>query len=399
MTTAELRGTPPAGRFALAAALCSNLGQTFFIGLFGSAFRADFALSESELGLLYGVATLCSGLLMFWLGAIADHLAMRRAIVVALLALAGGALLLGVADSTPLLFAALFVVRLAGQGIVGHLAVVAAGRYAIRRRGRAIAMTTYGFILGEAMFPPLVALALGWISWRTVWLIAAGLLIMLAIPLLYRLARPLADPAPPVLAEGQIPVAQLRRRELLRDPLFWRVASILLMPPLVVTAIFLHQGTLAEMLGWPLPRVASGFVLYAACQGVFAFAGGRLVDLFSAQRLLRFSLLPAALGMLSLSFASPEFSLWLLFAGLGMSVGLNAVISGGIWVELFGSVQLGMIRGVYVAMMVLSTAIGPVLFGLLFDWQVSLLAIGLGVLVYAVVVPLVVVPGIRAARG
>jgi hypothetical protein len=54
-----------------------------------------------------------------------------------------------------------------------------------------------------------------------------------------------------------------------------------------------------------------------------------------------------------------------------------------------------MIRGVYAALMVVSTAIGPVLLGGALAADVSLLAIGIWLLAYAVVVPAVLVPGIR----
>ena len=124
----------------------------------------------------------------------------------------------------------------------------------------------------------------------------------------------------------------MRRVTLFRHGGFLRVLAVVLVPPIVVTAVFLHQGTLAERLGWALSDVASGFVLFAAIQGVFAFAGGRLIDRFSARALLRFSLLPAGLGLLSLSLVSPQLALWLMFAGVGMTAGLNGVISGAVWV-------------------------------------------------------------------
>jgi len=394
------RGLPPAGRFALAAALCSSVGQTFFIGLFGADFRAEFGLSQSALGAMYGTATLCSGLLMFWLGSIADHWPMRRAILLTMLGLAAGALLVGSGTTLAVLMIGLFLIRLCGQGLAGHLAVVAAGRYAVRRRGRAMAMVTYGFIIGEALYPMLVAAAMGWLGWRGIWLVAAVLMLVVAMPVLTLLASPLAHPAESGRSSGDGSEPQLMRRvTLFRHGGFLRVLAVVLVPPIVVTAVFLHQGTLAERLGWALSDVASGFVLFAAIQGVFAFAGGRLIDRFSARALLRFSLLPAGLGLLSLSLVSPQLALWLMFAGVGMTAGLNGVISGAVWVELFGTAQLGMIRGVYAALMVVSTAIGPVVLGLLFDWQVSLLTMALGYLAYAVVLPFLLVPGIRGTSG
>jgi MFS family permease len=90
--------------------------------------------------------------------------------------------------------------------------------------------------------------------------------------------------------------------------------------------------------------------------------------------------------------------LWLLFCGLGVTAGLTSVVGSAIWVELFGTRQLGMIRGVYAALMVLSTALGPVLLGGLLDAGVTLLAIGIGVAVYVAVVPVLAAPSNLAER-
>lgn len=394
------RGIPPAGRFALMAALLSSAGQTFFIGLFGGEFRSAFDLSDTQLGALYGGATLASGLVMFWLGSIADHIALRRAVVGTVLVLALGALLISRAEQAWMLLPGLFLVRLTGQGLMGHLGVVAAGRYAIRRRGRALAMVSYGFILGEACFPPLVAAALGIMDWRTVWLLVSIGLTVAAAPLLYLLARPLiGDPAGDAAKQsGHDPGLPMRRAGLFVNGPFLRVLTVVLVPPVLITALFLHQGAIAERQGWTLLRVANGFVLFAVVQALAAFSAGRLIDRFSARELLRFQLLPAALGVLALGLMSPSAALWAMFAGLGITAGFNSVIAAAIWVELFGTRQLGMIRGVYAALMVLSTALGPVALGLLLDADVTLLSIGLGIAMYTLVVPALAVPGITRSR-
>lgn len=391
---APIQGLPAAGRFALAAALISSFGQTFFIGLFGADFRTDFNLDEARLGLLYGAATLTSGLLMFWLGAIADHWRLGRAALLSTGLLVCGALFIGLAGELWQLVMGLFLVRLGGQGLTGHLAVVAAARYARRRRGRAVAMASYGFILGEATFPLLVALVVGALSWQTVWLVAAFLIAVVAMPLLHRLAARLQSPIEKGRDTPSAPVDLMQRRQLFIHGGFLRVLGVVLVPPVLVTAVFLHQGTLGEIQGWRLGQVAQGFMLFAAMQGLLAFTGGRLIDRFSARLLLRFSLLPAGVAMLGLGLLPTGPSLWLLFAGLGMTAGLNGVISGAVWVELFGTAQLGMIRGVYAALMVVSTAVGPVLLGGLLAAEVSLLALGSVLFAYAAIIPALLVPGI-----
>jgi MFS family permease len=145
--------------------------------------------------------------------------------------------------------------------------------------------------------------------------------------------------------------------------------------------------------------VASGFVLFAGMQAVAAFAGGRLVDRFSARALLRFYLLPLGLAVLSPGLLPPSVSLWLMFAGLGLTAGINGVVCGAVWVELFGTARLGLIRGVYAALMVVSTAVGPVVLGAALEAGVGLAVMGWATIAYVILVPWLLVPGPRAGRG
>jgi len=301
----------------------------------------------------------------------------------------------------------LFLVRLAGQGLMGHLGVVAAGRYAVRRRGRALAMVSYGFIIGEALLPPIVASAMSQYDWRSVWLVASAVVLLAGLPVLALLARPLtgnpaADAERSADSSGQpdaAPSVTWRRRALITDSAFLRVLLVVLVPAVLITAVFLHQGSIAERMGWSRMSVGSAFIGFALSQGLAAFLAGRLIDRFSARSLLRYQLLPAAVGVLALGLAAPGPALWVMFCGLGLTAGLNSVIAAAIWVELFGTRQLGMIRGVYAALMVLSTALGPVMLGGLLDSGVTLLSFAIGVAIYAVVVPLLAVPGITARGG
>lgn len=392
------RGIPPAGRFALTAALCSSLGQTFFIGLFGGEFRAAFDLSDAAFGTLYSTATLASGLLMFWIGGLADHVALKRAaLLVAVLLAAGAATIAGSAG--PIGFAiGLFLLRLAGQGLLGHLAVVAAGRFATARRGRALAMSSYGFILGEALFPSLVALALESLSWRDVWWSLSLVAVVLVGPALYALGRPLIGDPSADASEEASPPPRVGRARLLIDPNFLRVLLIVLVPPVVVTALFLHQAAIAERQGWSLLLVGRGFMAFAACQFLASFAAGRLIDRFGARPLLRVQLLPLGLALLALGGLDATPSLWAMFIGLGLTAGVNSVLAAAVWVELYGTRQLGLVRGVFMALMVVSTALGPIALGLLLDAGVTLWSIGIAVMGWVVLVPPLAVPGRHALR-
>lgn len=386
-----------AAAFGLCAAFLSSAGQTFFIGLFGGFIRDEFGLGEGTLGALYGTATLASGLLMFWLGGLADRLNPGQAISVSLAILGGGAMLLAFGRSPPWLLAGLFMLRLGGQGLTGHIAIVAAARHGGLRRGRSIATAAYGFILGEAFLPLLVTAALGILDWRWLWAGVSAFVLIAALPLMRRLAAPLPGRLPPddtPAAPGDV----TGRWQLLRDGRFLAALAVVLVPPFVITAVFLHQGTLGATKGWTPGQVAAAFLGFAACQAVTTLLSGRLVDRFGSLGLLRGYLLPLGLGILGLGFVPGPMGLWLLFCGLGVAAGSNSVVAGAVWVEVFGTRRLGMVRGVYAGLMVLATAISPALLGLALAAGVSIQAMAIITAVYAVLVPPLAAPRVGRPR-
>lgn len=372
-----------AAAFGFSAALVSSVGQSFFIGLFGAFVTADLGLEKSQWGALYGLATLASGLLMFRLGSLADRLPMKHAITIALSVLGVGAIAMAIAGGPLALLAGLFCLRLGGQGLAGHMAIVAAARHA-RQRGRSIATAAFGFILGEALLPLAVVALLGWLDWRWVWGCAALLVLGVALPVLRVAAAPLPKATVLMASEG---APRLRRRNLLVKPAFVAALSVVLVSPFVVTAIFLHQGTLSALRGWAPAQIAWGFFGFATAQTASTWLTGRWIDRHGARRVFRVYLLPVAVAVLMFAFGPPQWALWSLFMGLGVTAGANSVVSGALWAEVFGIDNLGMVRGIYTGFMVIATAVSPLLFGLALEQGVSMALLAAGVCAYVITVP------------
>lgn len=385
-----------AAGFGLAAAWMSSFGQSFFIGMFGAPAQAALGLHSAQWGALYGLATGASGMLMFWLGAMADRVATRKAISIALAILACGAALMASAQAPWMLLLGFFCLRLGGQGLCSHLAIVTAARHA-RLRGRSVATAAFGFILGEALLPLVVTALLGWIDWRWVWACAGALVLLVALPVLRRIAAPL----PLDVAQPQSgPLSDvMARRQLLRQPAFLAALPVMLTLPFVVTAVFLHQGALSAARGWTPAQIATGIVGFALIQATTTWASGRWIDRHGARWIFRIYLWPLAAGVLVGGFAPSAMAVWGLFLGMGMASGAQSVLSGALWAELFGVRQLGMVRGVFTALMVLSTAASPPILGYALQAGTPLTALTGAVAVNAVVVPWLVARWIRPAAG
>lgn len=369
--------------FGLLATLFSGFGQTFFIGLFGGVWREEFGLDYAQLGLIYSAATLVSGLLIVKVGRWLDDIPLPRYTALAVLAFAAGCALVALAPSALWLIPGILLLRLCGQGLMGHIAVTTIARYFHAGRGRALALAQLGFPLSEALLPMLVVAALGVVAWRQLWWLAAVALLLL-IPVLLRLCREL--PAP--ILNDSPDISHASRRQVLRDWRFYAILPVTLTPPFVITGLFFHQSAVADATDWTLPLLASAFTAYALLQVSGGLLAGFLTDRYTARRLMRFYLLPMGLGCLLLWQQSAAWQVFAYMGLLGLSAGAQGTLGGALWAELYGTRHIGAIRAMLHAVMVVSTAISPVLFGALMDAGIGMRSIGLVLGGYTLVVPL-----------
>ncbi|MCP1676679.1 MFS family permease [Natronocella acetinitrilica] len=356
--------------FGFIAAYASGFGQTFFIGFAGAPLQAQHGLSDGQFGLIYGLATLASGLLMAWAGGLADRINAKPLAVAIVCTLAAGCVLVSLSGGLLALLLGFFLLRFGGQGMLGHLAVVVAARSGSAHRGRAVSFATLGFPAAEATLPLAASLVLMALAvWQGVWWLGALVLLLVALPLL--LWVPLPSSARPSAQTGREESAWTRRA-LIANPAFLRLLPLICAPPIIVTALFFHAGAVSREFDWSQLHLGVGLSVFALGQVAGMLLGGRLVDRFSGYRLLGAFLLPMLVGLLALGLLDGGTARWAYFIGMGVSAGLNAVLAGVIWVEAFGTASLGTVRGLYASIMVVCTAAAPVLVGLLLD-------VGLGV--------------------
>ena len=368
--------------FGLLACFASAFGQTFFISLFNPQWMQEFDLGHGEIGALYSTATLLSGLTLIQVGKLLDDVPLVKFTALAVLAFAAGCLFIANVTEPAWLVAGFFMIRLCGQGLMGHIAVSSMARFFERGRGRAISIATLGFPLGEAIFPSLVVVTVAALGWRGSWMLAAAFLVLFILPLLAWLPRqaPLADPARVAQEPGY------RRRDVLRDPRFYFLLPIMLAAPFIITGLFFHQATLAVAQGWSLALLASAFVAFAMAQTASSLLTGVLIDRFGARRLLHVFLWPLGVGAILLLHVDTAWMAFAYMAMAGFSAGANGSLSGAIWAELYGTRHIGAIRAMFTAMMVFSTAASPVILGIALDkgWGMPALAAIMGLYALAV---------------
>jgi MFS family permease len=348
--------------FGLLATMFSAFGQTFFIGLFSGLWRDEFGLSNAQISMIYSSATLVSGMLIIQLGRWLDHIPLPRYTAVVVLAFAAGCALIALAPRAWVLLPGILLLRLCGQGLMGHIAMTTIARYFSSGRGRALSIAQLGFPIAEASFPLLIVVALASMNWRWIWWLAVLMLLLLLPLLLYLCAQ---VPAPETeQAHGQNDAS---RRHVLSDYRFYMILPVILTAPFIITGLFFHQAAVAAAMHWPLALLATAFVVFALSQVASGLFTGWLIDRFTARKLMRFYLFPMAAGCGLLWLADKPWLAFVYMGMLGLSAGANSTISGALWAEMYGTRHIGAIRAMQHALMVVSTAVSPLLLGLLLD--------------------------------
>ncbi|MBE0486135.1 nitrate/nitrite transporter [Marinobacter sp.] len=376
-----MRENPRLAAFAILATATSGFGQTFFFSVFGGGIRETFSLQNSSYGLIYSAATLASALLLLKLGPLTDRWSLGKVTSLAVMILAAGCLTIALSPHWLLLVPGFLLARLGGQGLMGHIGLTTAGRYFSRNRGRIMALTSGGFPVAEAILPLSAGLMLAMTGWRTPWLLAAGLLIVALLPLLLYLCRGAAHPArlyrDDNLQNLSGPARDFTRHQVLRDRGFYLILPAALIAPFTVTAVLFHQSAFAELQGWSTRHLGIAFTGFAAGHIISLFFGGPLVDRIGAQRSLGYGLLPIFGSMLVLALTDAAWTPNLYLALCGVSLGFIGAAGGAIWPERYGVRHIGAIRSMAQASMVFSTALSPVLVGVLLDAGLTTTGIGL----------------------
>lgn len=349
----------------------SGFGQTYFISLSNPQIREALGLSHGGIGLAYGVATLTSAFILMEFGKIVDRLPTRTAALIVVAGLVAACIILASVQAVWMLVIAFLALRLFGQGMMGHVAMVATGKWYEANRGRAVSLVVLGHALSEAILPILAVSAMALVGWRMSWVLAAAALLLIALPALALLLASERTPTVSASASTGTPSGPVkrswRRSDVLREPVFCALLVGVLSPPFMMTALFFQQLHLVEIKDWTAAAFAIGFTLFAATAVPVGLATGALIDRFSARALLPVFLLPMALALLLAALLEAVWAIYVFMVLLGGTAGAASTISGALWPEVFGVAHLGEIRAVAMSCMVAASAASPLITGLLID--------------------------------
>jgi MFS family permease len=356
--------------FGFLLAFLSSFGQTFLISLYVPGIQKAFDLSNGLFSSIYAGATIASAFTITWLGSFIDEIRLTKFTILMMLGLIFFMGLLSISYYIPLLFLSIYGLRLFGQGMMSHTAVTSMARFYDDGRGKAISLANLGHPLGEAILPILIVSVMYYVGWRYT-ILTSVIVVVLSMPYAIYLLRKNSNfkqlrkyiPAPFSAEERK----QSRPREVIRTKAFWIIMPASLASASIGTGFLLFKLKLGLSNDWAPTFIAAGFTAYAAGNALSNVLAGFLSDRFSGRAMFPIYLLPASVGFICLMFSDSEWVYLALVGGIGITNGFGGTTKNVALAEVYGTRIIGSVRSLFTTVMVFSTALGPLAFGLLLD--------------------------------
>jgi len=347
----------------------SSFGQSYFLGLFNSSIRDALSITHGQFGSIYASATLCSSLLLIWVGKKIDDVNIFKFALFVIILLSFACFFFSKVSSVFLLFIAIFLMRFSGQGMMSHTASTTISRYFTRTRGRALSISWFGLSSAEFIMPVLMVYLLTIIDWQNLWLIFSITVLIILPAASFLLIKNLNLDSRETSDENikEVEIKQWNRREVIKDYRFYIISLNMLAMPWIFTGFAVFQSFVQTSKGWGPYVIAQSFMSYSILSVLTLFLSGFLIDKFTSRKLLIYMNIPLLFSVAVLYFFDTPITAFLFLGLVGISNGFANILGSSTWAELYGVKYLGSIKALTTALMVFATAFGTALFGLLID--------------------------------
>ena len=369
--------------------VASSFALASTLSVFLKPLTVDLGISRGVFSLLRsGEAIIGAGVAPF-IGTVVDRHGGRWLIAIGTAVVAAGYLMLGHVES----FSQFALVRLTlvtlGDAMMGSMVVnIVIAQWFLRRRGRALALSSMGVGFAKVCMPIFAASLMVWIGWRQTWIVFALVTLALAVgPALLFIRRspeemgllpdgaqePIGLDAAVVRGKKAAPEKTVNqdvvwtRGEAMRTQAFWLLVITFGIASMGVTGLNLHVFSYVTDLGHPAVIAATVMSVIASMQLASPLVWGLVAERIDVRiaAMLRFVIQAIGLGL-----AIATANLFCLYAGFflyGIGLGGNMVLPEILWANYFGRRSLGSIRGLGLLISQALAAVGPPFFGFLFD--------------------------------
>jgi len=310
-TSPEQAGMSPGLVWLFAIASGLSVANVYYAQPLLDALARDFAISQAAVGGVVTATQMGCALALLFLVPLGDRMDRRRLMALQVLALIVALILVGMAQSAPVLLVGMLAVGLLGTAMTQGLIACAASAAAPHEQGRVVGTAQGGVFIGLLLARVFAGGVSDLAGWRGVYFSAALLMLMIAIPLWRRL--PVLPPASRALSYPRLLASMLT---LLRQEKVLQVRGMLAL--LMFAAFNIFWSALVLPLSAPpysFSHTAIGAFGLAGVVGALAAArAGQWADRGYAGRTSGMALLALLLAWWPLSLM--EVSLWALVIGI-----------------------------------------------------------------------------------
>lgn len=379
-------------------------GQSFTVSLFFDSFIQDFGLSRTEVSGFYGLGTFLGSLSLTGFGFLIDRYGNRKlgVIIAIIFSIAVASMSLVTGPITLLL--GFLAIRMFGQGALSLVNTTVMAEWFKRLRGRMMGFSLVIFALFQAAYVPWLQTQLEFRDWRDMWIILGAGVAIIVIPLTWLLMRNtpeehgLLPDGKRVSTKDDIELElsdddSWSLPQVMRTSVFWVFVIGRIVSPAWGTGLILHQISIFEQLGHSARTAAETYAMLTIITAISSIFFGWLVDRLRPGVVMAIQMSALIMAMIMATMMTSQILLFVYALSFGILMGGGAVFDGAVWVNLFGRKYQGSIRGFVTTILVAGTAIGPVLFGLSFDYLESynpVLWLGVAIAVISTVAALIV---------
>ena len=346
----------------------ASYGQTFFIALFNDDIKKLYDLSDGQFGMVYALATTTSSLLLINFAKLIDFIDLRiYSFLVTLGLLLPCVAIYFLPENIFFLFLIIFALRFFGQGAMTHAGITSMTRYFGENRGKAISIGNLGGMLGVMFLPIIIVYLNKFFDFKQIWLFCS-LSIILFLPVLY---YTLSNQS-----ERQIKFHDSIKNEkkiwttlqVIKNKKFLIYLPLTTSFSFIGTGLMFHQIFIFTQKGWTLDMLGTGFIFLGAFSIIGLLLGGPLIDLLNPKKAIVYLMLPIFIGIIVLLLFENFYFLIIYMSLYGLNLGISAPFTGSLWADLFGLESLGTVKALFHAIVVLASALSPVIFGYIIDW-------------------------------
>ena len=351
-------------------------GQSYSISTFMISYTSDFGLSKTLISSIYSIATICSGLLLVFMGKAVDKYGQRKMTVIVGIALAIVCFFNSYISNIVMIAISFFLLRYLGQGSLTLIPNSLTPQWFDKRRALSISLMNLGGMIANLTVPVVNVYLIKLYSWQYVWKLWSLAVMIFFVPLAFMLIvnkpedigtlpdneQATDETDPSIKAENAWTL-----HEAIKTKEFWFVGIISMIVPMITTGLVLHFFSIMELKGISETQASFVIGLIALPGFIMPIVSGLIIDRFRSKHIITFTLICMALTLLLFMNVNSVITAVIFMLLYGLVTNIQSVTISVIWPRYFGRKYLGSIRGAATIFMVIGSALGPIPFGLSYD--------------------------------